>query len=105
MPEYSWNKRDVFLYFLHDIFRLSLRCILWGLEKMFEVTKKKVEPKYPYDKETGKITLPAEEESAIKKLAVEGNVPLAVKKVFELTGAGLRISKDYVDTLRPDRNK
>ncbi|MCI5219722.1 MAG: hypothetical protein D3914_11185 [Candidatus Electrothrix sp. LOE2] len=99
------GKSNVIRYLLHDMLRLCLKCILWGLEKMSDLTRKRVEPKYPCDKKIGKITLPEEVEYEIRQLAEEGKVPLAVQKVLELTGAGLRISKDYVDTLRPDRNR
>ena len=98
------GKPNVIRCLLHDLLRLCLQCILWGLEKMSDLTRKRVEPKYPYNKKTGKITLPEEVESEIRQLAEAGKVPLAVQKVLELTGAGLRISKEYVDTLRPDRN-
>ena len=32
-------------------------------------------------------------------MAIKTDKPKAIKKVTELTGAGLRVSKDYVDNL------
>jgi ribosomal protein L7/L12 len=32
-------------------------------------------------------------------MAIKADKPKAIKKVTELTGAGLRVSKDYVDNL------
>lgn len=56
--------------------------------------------KYPYDKKTGKIELPAELEEEIKQLAERGDMVNAMKRVMDLTGAGLRYSKDYIDQFR-----
>jgi len=36
-------------------------------------------------------------------LVLTGQGVEAVKRVTELTGAGLRVSKDYVDSLAPQR--
>jgi ribosomal protein L7/L12 len=54
-------------------------------------------PPYPYDKRTEKITLPPEIEQEIRQLVQSGRKVEAVQRVLHLTGAGLRISKDYVD--------
>jgi ribosomal protein L7/L12 len=54
-------------------------------------------PPYPYDKRTEKITLPPEIEQEIHQLVQSGRKVEAVQRVLHLTGAGLRISKDYVD--------
>ncbi len=54
-------------------------------------------PPYPYDKRTEKITLPPEIEQEIRQLVQSGKKIEAVQRVLRLTGAGLRISKDYVD--------
>jgi hypothetical protein len=56
-------------------------------------------PLYPYDKETDTISLPAEIEKEVKNIALSQGVPLAMKKVMDLTGAGLKVSKDYIDNL------
>ena len=56
-------------------------------------------PPFPYDKDTDTITLPPEKERAIRRLISAGKKVEAVKKVLNLTGAGLKASKDYVDDL------
>ncbi len=56
--------------------------------------------KYPYDKKTGKIELPAELEDEIKQQAERGDIVTAMNRVMDLTGAGLRYSKDYIDQFR-----
>ena len=76
-----------------------LEAFLWGLDKLFQITRKRVEPTYPYDSKTGKIIFPKNIENAIYQMAIKEDKPKAVKKVTELTGAGLRVSKDYVDNL------
>jgi ribosomal protein L7/L12 len=45
------------------------------------------------------ITLPKEVERQLRRLVAEGNKVEAVRQVTRLTGAGLRVSKDYVDSL------
>jgi hypothetical protein len=55
-------------------------------------------PPYPYDKRTEKITLPPEIEQEIRQLVQSGRKVEAVQRVLRLTGASLRISKDYADT-------
>jgi hypothetical protein len=72
---------------------------LWGLDKLFQITRKRVEPTYSYDRKTGKIILPKNIENEIYQMAIKADKPKAVKKVTKLTGAGLRVSKDYVDNL------
>jgi ribosomal protein L7/L12 len=46
------------------------------------------------------IRLPDEVVADLKFLLLSGNKVEAVKRVAELTDAGLRISKDYVDGLQ-----
>ncbi len=58
----------------------------------------KTTPQYPYDKKVG-IQLPEEIEQEIKALVSRGRKVEAGQKVFKLTRAGLKISKDYVDRL------
>ena len=60
---------------------------------------KKVTPLYPYDPKTNAIQLPQNAEQELRLLVLTGNKVEAVKRVTELTGAGLRVSKDYVDNL------
>ena len=74
--------------------------ILKALEDLYEKERKKIVPLYPFDKKTGKIELPEEVISDLKFFLLVGNKPAAVKRVAELTGAGLRLSKDYVDGLQ-----
>ena len=76
-----------------------LKAILWILEKAFDLTRKKVTPPYPYDKRTNTIRLPPDVEHELFHLAASGDKIEAVKRVTRLTGAGLRLSKDYVDAL------
>jgi len=74
--------------------------ILKTLEELYEKERKKVVPLYPFDKKTGKIDLPDDVIADLKFFLLVGNKPAAVKRVAELTGAGLRMSKDYVDSLQ-----
>jgi len=74
--------------------------ILKALEDLYEKERKKIVPLYPFDKKTGKIELPEEVIADLKFFLLVGNKPAAVKRVAELTGAGLRLSKDYVDGLQ-----
>ena len=60
--------------------------------------EEKTTPQYPYDEKVG-IQLPAEIEQEIKALVSRGRKVEAVQRVFKLTQAGLKISKDYVDSL------
>jgi ribosomal protein L7/L12 len=77
----------------------SMKELLSLLEELFEKVRKPVVPPYPYDEQTNTITLPAEIEKELRQLVLNGNKPEAVKRVTQLTGAGLRVSKDYVDSL------
>jgi hypothetical protein len=56
-------------------------------------------PPYPDHKRTGVITLPPEVEQEIRQLVQNGNKIEALQRVLHLTGAGLKLSKDYVDNL------
>ena len=55
-------------------------------------------PPYPYDEKVG-IKLPPEVEQEIKGLIKSGQKIQAVQRVFQLTRAGLKNAKDYVDGL------
>jgi hypothetical protein len=74
--------------------------LLDEIEKLYEQQRPKIEPKYPYDRKTNTIQLPPEVVEDLKFILLTGNKPAAVKRVAELTGAGLRLSKDYVDSLQ-----
>ncbi len=56
-------------------------------------------PLYPYNKQTDTISLPSEVEKEVKNIALTEGVPSAMKRVMALTGAGLKVSKDYIDNL------
>jgi len=60
---------------------------------------KKTIPPYPYDKRANTITLPSDIDHELFHLAAGGDRVEAIKRVMELTGAGLKVSKDYVDAL------
>ena len=67
--------------------------------KAFDMAPKKSSPPYPYDKRTSTITLPSDVDNELFHLAVDRDRVEAIKRVMELTGAGLKVSKDYVDAL------
>jgi|GEM_PF-1259620 len=52
-----------------------------------------------YDARTETITLPPEIKDEIRRLIAAGNKIEAIKRVQELTRAGLYLSKRYVDNL------
>jgi ribosomal protein L7/L12 len=74
--------------------------VLKALDDLYEKHRKKVVPLYPVNKKTGKIELPDEVIADLKFFLLVGNKPAAVKRVCELTGAGLRKSKDFVNSLQ-----
>jgi len=74
--------------------------ILKVLDELYEKHRKKIKPLYPYDKKANNIHLPDEIVADLKFLILAGNKVEAVKRVAEFTGAGLRVSKDYVDGLQ-----
>lgn len=76
-----------------------LKTFLVILDKAFLLTRKKVVPLYPYDKRTQAINLPKEVELQLQSLIADGNKVEAIRQVARLTGAGLRVSKEYVDRL------
>lgn len=89
--------------YLFYVLKPFFEVFLWSLDKLFEITRKRVEPPYPYTRETGKINLPKAIENEIYQMATKGDKPKAIKQVTELTGAGLRVSKDYLDNLLMNR--
>ena len=85
---------------LARVVRLILRVVLWLLEKVFVLVREGSSfPAYPYDRDTNTISLPADIQKEIRQLVSIGSKPEAVRRVSRLTGAGLRLSKDYVDGL------
>ncbi len=73
--------------------------ILAMLEEAFAKFRKKVKPPFPYDAKTQVIRLPHTIEEELRHLILTGKKVEAFRRVTELTGAGLRVSKDYVDSL------
>ena len=78
--------------------------ILAMLERLFEKQREKIKPVYPYDAKANAIRLPNNIQEELRCLVLAGKKAEAVKRVTELTGAGLRVSKDYVDGLVESRN-
>ena len=74
--------------------------ILKALDDLYEKTRKKVTPLYPVNEKTANIELPKDVIADLKFFLLVGNKPAAVKRVCELTGVGLRVSKDFVDSLQ-----
>jgi hypothetical protein len=68
------------------------------IQGTFAMTKKPVPP-YPYDQRTDTITLPLDIEKQVRQLVLSGNRLEAMRRVMDLTGAGLKVSKDYIDGL------
>ena len=65
--------------------------------------RKMFKPLFPYDAKTEVICLPQHIEEELRHLVLTGKPVEAVERVTELTGAGLRVSKDYVDNLAKQR--
>lgn len=78
--------------------RTELPILRW-LEEEFERVRDKTPAPFPYDRKTNTITLPYEIECELRRLVLTGQKVEAVRRVTKLTGAGLRVSKDYVDGL------
>jgi ribosomal protein L7/L12 len=79
--------------------RRVLQAILVVLETIFALIRKKEAYPFPYNTATNTITLPAQIDNELQGLIAVGKHVEAVKSVTSLTGAGLRLSKDYVDQL------
>jgi ribosomal protein L7/L12 len=90
---------------LNRLIRTILKAFLFVLDKLFLITRKSVTPIYAYDQRTKTIALPREVEKEIQSLVQDGNKVEAVKQVTRLTGAGLRVSKDYVDSLAQTKGR
>ena len=76
-----------------------MKNLLTLLEEKFEQVREPVMPLFPYDKTTNMISLPPKVEKRLRQLVLKGQKIEAVKQITHLTGAGLRLSKDYVDNL------
>jgi hypothetical protein len=87
-----------------SLIRPFLKAVLIIMDKFFQLTRKKSDAPYPYDKRTDTITLPPEVEKELRRLISDGDRVEAVRRVTGLTGAGLRVSKHYVDSL-PKRSR
>ena len=79
--------------------RPVLQALLVVLEKVFALRRKKAVYPFPYNIRTHTISLPAQIEREVRRLVSTGKKVEAMQRVISLTGAGLRVSKDYVDTL------
>lgn len=73
--------------------------ILDILEKLYEWRRPKTEAKYPYNRETDTVHLPSGIVAELKEFLATGKKSKAIKRIEELTGVSLRISKDFVDDL------
>ena len=80
-----------------------LKAILVVLENVFALLRKKAVYPFPYNENTNTISLPAQIERELHGLVSTGNKVEAMKRVIRLTGAGLRVSKDYVDKLAKEQ--
>lgn len=63
------------------------------------MTNEKSPIPYTFDKQTNKMTLPADIIQELHRLISEGRKIEAIKRVREFTGAGLKESKDCIDRL------
>jgi hypothetical protein len=84
---------------MRGVIKLLFKSVLFLLEIGFAITRKRTPSPFPYDKKRQKIILPAEEKKKIRHLVATGCKIEAVRRVTQLTGANLRVSKDYVDSL------
>ena len=62
-------------------------------------------PPYPIDPKTRKIRLPASVRQEVRELLQTEGKPAAMKHVMNLTGGGLRDSKEYVDKMEKPASK
>jgi hypothetical protein len=70
------------------------------LESLFEAKRDKSLPSpYPFEANRNLIRLPKAVEDHLRELVRTGQKIEAVKQVTRLTGASLRVAKDYVDGL------
>ena len=71
--------------YLFYVLKPFFEAFLWGLDKLFQITRKRVEPTYPYDSKTGKIILPKNIENEIYQMAIKSDKPKAVRARQEIT--------------------
>ena len=76
-----------------------LQATLVVLEHVFALLRKKAIYPFPYNAQAHTIDLPAQIKRELRGLVASGKKVEAMKRVISLTGAGLRVSKDYVDKL------
>ena len=70
------------------------------LEVLFEAERdRSIPPLYPFDPKRNLIRIPKGVEDRLRQLAQNGEKIEAVKQITRLTGASLRVSKDYIDNL------
>ena len=74
--------------------------ILKLIKELYEKWRKKTVPLYPVNKKKGKIELLEDAIADLNLFLLVGDKAAAVKRVAELTGAGLRMSKDQVDSIQ-----
>lgn len=101
------NKNDpskFHIWLSYYVIKPTLKLFIIFLDLLFKVIRKKINPLYPYDKETKTIILPQNIQKEIYQLVKSGKKVEAVKRVTYFTGAGLMVSKDYVDTLESKNN-
>ena len=79
--------------------RPVLQALLVVLEHVFALLRKKAVYPFPYNAKTHAINVPPQIERELRGLVSSGKKVEAMQRVLSLTGAGLRVSKDYVDTL------
>lgn len=77
--------------------RPVLQVLLVVFEHVFALLRKKAVSPFPYNAKTHTISLPAQIEREVRDLVSTGKKVEAMKRVIRLTGARLRVSKDYVD--------
>jgi ribosomal protein L7/L12 len=78
----------------------QMHALLGLLERSFEQQRDKATPPpFPLEGQTGAVNLPKEKVMELNRLLRSGEKVKAVKRVTQLTGAGLRVAKDYVDDL------
>ena len=76
---------------------ISIKGFLEWLDQEFQSRQNNPNPPYPYNRKTNAIQLPEEIEKELIAMVKAGEKVEAIKRVTKLTGAGLRVSKDYVD--------
>lgn len=62
-------------------------------------------PPYPLDTKSNKIRLPGSVRQEVRLILQKQGKPAAMQRVMHLTGAGLRVAKEYVDKLEKPASK